>query len=184
MKGQVIGGRWKPLMHMFQNSLLRDVFAACGGDNHCFVRNDGIRSVDALVNFEYWNLSEPRRLHHSTRDVHLEGGTAASNSFQLETSSQMSQHAEVILIRVEDKNGEILMNDNAFLWQVPSAINGLTQKVNITATVSDSGDGNALVSLQSDVLALYVVLTTRVPGRFSENALHLRPSNKTVRRWS
>ena len=180
MEGQVIGGRWKPLMHIFQNSLLQDVFAACGRDNYCYVRNDGMQSVDALIHFDYWVLLEQQRLHHSTHAAFLEGGKAATERFELEATSELTR-AEVILIRVEDKNGEILMKDNAFLRETPQSIKGLLNKVDITTSVSDPGDGRALVSLRSEFLALYVVLTTKAPGRFSENALHLRPGEKKVR---
>ena len=54
--GQVVGGRWKPLMHLFESSLYRDVFAACGQDNRCYVRNDGINAVNATVHMEAWKL--------------------------------------------------------------------------------------------------------------------------------
>jgi len=83
VEGQVIGGRWKPLMHMFQNSLLRDVFAACYQGNHCFIRNDGMTSVDAEVHFEYWVLSEPSPIHQSTHSVTLEGGIAANGECRI-----------------------------------------------------------------------------------------------------
>jgi beta-mannosidase len=77
--GQVLGGRWKPLMHMLQSSLFRDVFAACGMNNWCYLRNDGIRSVDATVRLEAWNIessrngSAPATTYYQTS---LEGGVS------------------------------------------------------------------------------------------------------------
>lgn len=71
-------------MHMFQNSLLCDVFAACGEGNQCFVRNDGIESIDAQIQFEYWNLTKPLTLYSSTRSVSLEGGKAATGEYYLQ----------------------------------------------------------------------------------------------------
>lgn len=69
------------------------------------------------------------------------------------------------------------MKDNAFLRAVPKDIPGLTtQNVTITTVVSPNDNGSASITLQSDFLALYVTLTTSAQGRFSENALHLRPS--------
>lgn len=163
-------------MHIFQNSILREVFAACGSRNQCFVRNDGTEAVHAEVIFEYWVLSELEPIHTSTRSVFLQGGIAATERFELPDTDELSR-SDVILIRVQDEsNGKVLMKDNAFLKDVPSSISGLTnQNVTITTSVSSNGRG-ATVSVTSDSLALYVTLTTTAQGRFSENALHLRPN--------
>jgi len=37
---QVIGGRWKPTHYFYRSMLWRDVFAACGKDGRCYVKND------------------------------------------------------------------------------------------------------------------------------------------------
>jgi hypothetical protein len=39
LDGQVIGGRWKPLHHVMEQHLYRDVVAVCGADALCFVKN-------------------------------------------------------------------------------------------------------------------------------------------------
>jgi beta-mannosidase len=39
-KGQSIGGRWKPTMHLLKQSLFQDVFATCGQRQECYVLND------------------------------------------------------------------------------------------------------------------------------------------------
>jgi hypothetical protein len=39
LDGQVLGGRWKPLHHMMEQHLYRDVVAICGADALCFVKN-------------------------------------------------------------------------------------------------------------------------------------------------
>lgn len=87
VKGQVIGGRWKPLMHMFQNTLLCDVFAACGKNNTCLIRNDGMHSIDVRANLEYWVLSQPRPIHYLTHPATLEGigGKATAGTFRFVT---------------------------------------------------------------------------------------------------
>lgn len=88
--GQVIGGRWKPLMHMFQNSILRDVFAACGRGNRCFVKNDGMEAVDIQVKLEYWVLSEQKPMHEWTHSVSLKGGVAATGEYHTRFSSPIA----------------------------------------------------------------------------------------------
>ena len=42
-KGQVLGGRWKPLHYFLHNALFRDVIATCGTDARCYIKNDGVQ---------------------------------------------------------------------------------------------------------------------------------------------
>jgi hypothetical protein len=91
------------------------------------------------------------------------------------------ERADVVLIRAQEKtSGTIVMKDNAFLRTVPKDIPGLKHPVSIAIAVSQSSDGTAMVTLESDFVALYVTLTTVAQGRFSDNALHLRPHLKHV----
>ncbi len=60
LEGQLVGGRWKPLMYLLRQSLFRDVFAACGKDDRCYIRNDGVHPVDASIWLEAWNLRESK----------------------------------------------------------------------------------------------------------------------------
>ena len=39
LDGQVLGGRWKPLHHVMEQHLYRDVIAVCAADALCFVKN-------------------------------------------------------------------------------------------------------------------------------------------------
>jgi beta-mannosidase len=48
--GQVIGGRWKPLQHMFEASIFADVMASCdGASGLCYVKNDGVRPFSGTL---------------------------------------------------------------------------------------------------------------------------------------
>ena len=69
-------------MHMFQNSLLRDVFATCGRGHQCFVKNDGMSPVDVDVKFEYWTLTEQTPFHEWTHSASLQGGVAATGEYR------------------------------------------------------------------------------------------------------
>lgn len=66
---QVLGGRWKPLMHLLENSLFRDVFVACGANNDCFMRNDGLSSVNGSITFESWLIGDQEPLATLKRQV-------------------------------------------------------------------------------------------------------------------
>ena len=43
-KGQVLGGRWKPLQYYFMNHLYTDLFVVGGEDGRCLVKNDSPRT--------------------------------------------------------------------------------------------------------------------------------------------
>eukprot|EP00463_Aulacantha_scolymantha_P006251 TRINITY_DN783_c1_g1_i1.p1 TRINITY_DN783_c1_g1~~TRINITY_DN783_c1_g1_i1.p1 ORF type:complete len:371 (+),score=60.07 TRINITY_DN783_c1_g1_i1:217-1329(+) len=53
VKGQVIGGRWKPLQYWYKSSIYADVMATCGQGGQCYVKNDSpfqfVGSVDVLI---------------------------------------------------------------------------------------------------------------------------------------
>lgn len=53
---QVMGGRWKPLMHLFESSLFRDIMTACGKNDQCYVRNDGDSGKMVDIQIEGWRL--------------------------------------------------------------------------------------------------------------------------------
>ena len=88
---------------------------------------------------------------------------------------------EVILIRVRDEKSSRVLQENIFLWDMPKDIVGLTEPVFVEVqSVEAAADGTVFVTLRSNRLALFVVLTTRAQGRFSENAFALRPLESKV----
>jgi hypothetical protein len=75
-QGQVLGGRWKPLMYLLKRSLFRDVFATCGvgGSSdeenlgRCFIRNNGNAKFTGRVILNTWFFSGD---FHSTHSFHF-----------------------------------------------------------------------------------------------------------------
>jgi len=55
--GQIMGGRWKPLMYLLRRSLFRNVFATCGQSGRCYIRNDGTDLFVGTVHVESWDFS-------------------------------------------------------------------------------------------------------------------------------
>ena len=91
-----------------------------------------------------------------------------------------------MIIRVTDgRTGAVLSRENVFLWEVPKSIENLrTTKVVISIESIQQhhhDQSSAAVTLSSNGLALYVVLTCRASGRFDDNAFVLKPFEKKVR---
>ena len=113
-------------------------------------------------------------------EIYANVSISSTDFFILESSPEFAR-AEVILIWVEDQDGTILMRDNAFLKETPKSIPGLeAHNITIYVSVSQSENDRAVISVESDFLALYVTLTTMAQGRFSENSFHLRPNIEKV----
>jgi hypothetical protein len=70
-ESQVMGGRWKPLMHLLEASLFRDIMAACGKNNDCYIRNDGGKILSGTISFEAWRLGAPAPSDSFTQQVLL-----------------------------------------------------------------------------------------------------------------
>lgn len=86
------------------------------------------------------------------------------------------------MIEVGDSASERQILESTFLSKHPKEVPGLSIPVSIVVEAIERLNGNqAEIRLKSDQLALFVVLTTRAQGRFSENAFILRPMETKVR---
>ena len=72
--GQVLGGRWKPIMYFLSQHLFRDVIIACGADNLCYCKNDGILSVKGTIMIEKHSLLSGAYVDSKSFDIDLPGG--------------------------------------------------------------------------------------------------------------
>ena len=92
---------------------------------------------------------------------------------------------QVVLITLESSVGDsnaALVSDTVYLNSMPKDLKGLNARVTIKVlSIEKTDKGTALLSLESDRLALFVVLTTRAEGRFADNCFTLRPKQKKVR---
>jgi hypothetical protein len=75
--GQVLGGRWKPLHHVMEQHLYRDVVAICGADALCFVRNSNpLQSVFGKVRAVLLDLHSQEETEISSAVFALASGPA------------------------------------------------------------------------------------------------------------
>jgi beta-mannosidase len=176
-QNQVVGGRWKPLMYLLKRHLFSDVIVACGNDDHCFARNDGLLATDVYVEIESWRMNESKPLRSASFGITFGPGRSTS-WFDLPIAFR--EESDAVLVNV--KNGiQGFIETDAFLWAPPKSINRLSQVVVITIEIRTSNNGTQVyLKLQSDFLALYTVLTTASPGHFSKNSFHLRPGDRAL----
>lgn len=198
MSGQVVGGRWTPLMYLMKSSLYRDVFASCGvmslGAYTCYCRNDGIEPLRGTLLIESLNLSTGLTLTLTNRQLNVRdmgafGCPSSSHNDYLFSQDSISPLAEmfpipdgppkddeVFLVSVTDVGGDVLIDEYVVLGNVPKNLRGLSTNLTIRVLSIEADEmGNAFIVLQSGGVALYVVLTTLAEGSFDDNAFLLRP---------
>jgi hypothetical protein len=199
MSGQVVGGRWTPIMYLLKSALYHDVFASCGlmssNAYACFCRNDGIKPFHGTLLIESLNLSTGlastitnRQLNVTDigaflRPVYLPQydffshrlKTCPAEMFQLPNGPPNDDEAFVVsLVGV---GGDVLIDKYVVLGNAPKSLSGLSSNVTITVLSIEAGEmGDAVIALQSDGVALYVVLTTLAEGNFDDNAFLLEPT--------
>lgn len=71
--GQVIGGRWKPLMYLLRRSLYRDVIATCGEGGLCYCRNDGNDFAGTII-IERYDFINNSVIPMQEKHIQLKGG--------------------------------------------------------------------------------------------------------------
>ena len=172
-------------MHLLESSLFRDQIAACGihdSDDLCYVRNDSFDKVNFTVEFEAWELKDTQPKHVYEYKEVLEPGSIDWFKLPVDFTSDI----QIILVRLNVHHNHFIssshdFSESVYLKDMPKNIKGLQSSVNIEIVeIRASKNGDAVIVLQSDQLALFVVLTTRAEGHFSRNCFALRPFENYV----
>lgn len=173
-KGQSSGGRWKPVMHLLKQSLFQDVFATCGQRGECYVRNDSSESLSLVsVQLEIYDLASGEQTKKSTVTLPLLLGNGHIEYFHCPW--WISAPAEVLILSLNDQSGKNRMSDHVVLWTEPmNLVTDAAAVVIDIVTVEPAQDGSICVTMVSNLLALYVVLTSPSEGRLTEKAFLLR----------
>jgi len=189
VKGQVVGGRWKPLHYLLRRSIYADVMATCGSQEpaQCFVKNDGIMAVDINVQISVVQFSTGKITSVTSSMMSLAAGAGTTKWFcaKSDASGKCLQWPSVlqagmcnnnsdcfVLAEVTNKAQNVLSRNELFLT-IPKEMK--LPKPTITWDVDNLG----AITFQSDAVAVFFTLHTQAQGRFSDNAFVLFPG-KTV----
>jgi hypothetical protein len=172
--GQIPGGRWKPLHHLYSQGLMRDVFTACGMDGRqagslsCYVVNDGYRPFNGSVHVKAVDLSTGVSEVILQKNVSLPAGPGVREWFAPDTMPEPTTNA----LLVYDSGGTEMI-----AGLVPLNVMAL-KPAKVACTVGTAQDDVINVKCTSDAVAVYVVLTTTAHGRFEPNAFFLSGSRE------
>lgn len=167
-KGQVIGGRWKPLHHFMAQNIYKDILGTCGANGLCFVRNDQITPFEGSVTVSSISLADGSQTVILKSNIQLAAGAGTTEFFTLPSVPDSSKN--VLNITVSSAHGSVA-NENIVLLAPPKNLS--LQQASVTI---DASSTEPQVTLRSDQVALFVTLTTLAQGRFDENAFLLVPN--------
>ena len=204
-RGQVRGGRWKPLHYWFESTLFKDAFVACGKFGMCYVRNDSpfqeIQGGHILL--ELLSVATgKRRGKQMTKQVSLPVGPGAVSWFCAAEWGKMpncplwsqvlagegcaGDGSDCILnITLVDSSGRNLVS-NPSLLAAPVVMLPKLPPVSIKATVVSPfpapGHSNLpiRVIVTATAPAMFVTLSTLAQGRFSRNAFFMKGGSETL----
>jgi hypothetical protein len=196
-RGQIIGGRWKPLHYLFRANLLTDVMAICSGDSGiCYIRNDGSEPLQCTVVISSISIETGARGLFLKKPVDMKPGPGTVLTFSLSDLpcydgaecgvpvDGRTHYLSLDVIKEGSADDKVeLISHNDMLLVPPKDITTLPPSSGLEVTVgsciqSDGAEGSDAVEIIVTVqvpVALYVVLTTEAPGRFSDNAFFMRP---------
>lgn len=194
--------RRKPILYLLETSLFKDVIATCGQKGACYCRNDGMISLSGTIQIERWNLTSGASYLVDTQQVDLASGelgeqTGLTSFLAIGASHVAIFHVPTVrfqipvpedpnvidLVSVVDEKESFIVKDHVVLWDVPKEMDGSNIRANITvlSIEKDTSDQVLLITLRSNRFALFVYLTTILPGRFDENCFQMLPGIEKVR---
>ena len=169
---QVIGGRWKPLHYFYKQSVFADVMAACGGDGTCYIKNDSPMAFTGQLTIASLEFATGSSTVLYNQAVSLATGAGVTQFFSVDLSSVTgSTHLLTAVVR----NSTAVVSNNVILLAIPSQLSLPAATVTAQAASTANPDGSVDVTVTTNQVALYVVLTTAAQGRFSDNAFLALP---------
>eukprot|EP01050_Picozoa_sp_SAG11_P009942 SAG11_NODE_972_length_6340_cov_3.043423_3_plen_453_part_00 len=202
-KGQVLGGRWKPLHHWYKASIYADIAATCGvagkpdevaaagnstlaataGGTICYVKNDSPNPFKGNVKVDAVDFASGKSTSVKSLSVDMQAGAGVIQWFTLDKAVEGSE--EMLLVTVTGAAGAV-ESSNPVAFATPAEMK--LPKATVTAkaaTVGAAEVGDSLapveITVTADKFALYVTLTTVAQGRFEDNAFVMLPGTKTIK---
>lgn len=180
IEGQVWGGRWKPLHHLYRASLYADVMCACDVVlGECYVRNDGRNAFAGHLVIASVRLADAsvQVLHNAS--LALAAGAGTLEWLAVPGLGSLPRKEVVLRATVwADADGAVV-SENVMPLATPGEM--ALQKANVRiGGISRSNNGTYALHLECDAVAVYVVATTLAQGRFADNAFLLLPPGRQL----
>ena len=185
-KGQVLGGRWKPLQYWFRSTIYTDVMATCGIDEPdypkksapgCVVKNDLPVPFKGNVVISSIDFATGKETVVKSMQLDMAAGPGVVQRFDL--GAAVNANGTMLHAVVKDSAGAVV-NNNFLPFTEPK--NFALPKANVQFTVAKSAnaDGSVDITVITDKVAVYLTFTTLAQGRFSDNAFVMLPGTQKI----
>ena len=175
IKGQVIGGRWKPLHYLLGREIFTDVSSTCGLKT-CYVRNDRAgESFSGTIEITSIDIATGTATTVLTANVAVKKGPSQLEWFDLPKEFQGKSSSNVFSVLVKDSANAAVVATNTLIRDIPKNLQGLPKSSGLTVAVGVGKEkGTYEVTVSSKVpVSLFVSLTTLAQGRFEDNSFAL-----------
>eukprot|EP00040_Diaphanoeca_grandis_P034655 m.215991 g.215991 ORF g.215991 m.215991 type:complete len:1074 (-) comp33200_c0_seq2:397-3618(-) len=178
-KGQVIGGRWKPLQYWFRASLFADVLATCDAvKGLCYVKNDAPVAFAGYVVLNATHFGTGVVTTIARHHVDLDAGAGTIQWFQSPPVAALTASMYALeAIVVSSVDGSVASN-NVVALATPQHMQ--LKPANVSVVAQRVSTSMFVANVRCDAVAMYVTLTTLAHGRFSDNALLVRPPGVAI----
>lgn len=192
-KGQILGGRWKPVHYMLAQHLYRDAVIICGDAGKCLLKNDNALAgfkgtwATALLKLGATAGAAPMQLGGGAVDLPRGSGAAAcvcadggappckAWSAVLAASGCASDGSDCVLrAELADAAGAAA-DAHVDLLAPPVQLALPRAAVDAAVDAAPAADGSVGVTMSANATALLVMLTTGEQGVWSDNVLTLAP---------
>ena len=181
--GQVIGGRWKPLHHVYRQSLFTDVIIACGKGGLCYIKSDLVTILHAKATVTAITITDGAEKVLYSQAVVLgteeNPGPGIAQWFNIDISGFNVNNTLLQAVVTSAMDPSVTLCDNWILLTEPKYLE--LQPAYTQAVVGQANpDGSIDVHVTTKNIALFVTLTSPAQGYFSPNAMTVRPPGMTV----
>lgn len=177
-KGQVIGGRWKPLQYWYAKSIYADVMATCGKGGQCYIRNDAPKPFQGTLTLRSTAFSDGKVSVLLKQPVSLAAGAGVLQWFHSDEVAKLNGSTHILESLITAGDGSVA-SLNTIPFATPEKMALPRSNVAVKAVAKENGDMVAHVS--TDAVAMYVTLTTLAHGRFEDNSFLLLPPGRDVK---
>jgi beta-mannosidase len=192
-KGQVLGGRWKPLQYWYKKTIYADVMSTCGdngaGGMVCYVKNDSPQPFEGTVDVSLVTFATGATKSIQKLTLNMPAGAGTTRWFTVGGSRDDAAYADaqsllaspqdsMVQVVVRNSSGAVVC-DNPVLFTEPKNLALPQATVQVVVGVANA-DGHVGLTVTADRFALFVTLTTLAQGRFSDNSFAMLPGRKLV----
>lgn len=185
-KGQVLGGRWKPLQYWYRSTIYTDVMAICGVQEAnypspagpaCLVKNDLPAPFNGNVVISSIDFATGKETVVKSMQLDMAAGPGVVVEFGL--NATIDANGTMLHAVVKD-SASAVVTSNFIPFTAPK--NFALPKANVQFTVAKSAnaDGSVDITVVTDKVAVYLTFTTLAQGRFSDNAFVMLPGTQTI----